>query len=98
MNKRVSTILYFDARLASGNMKVLTITVPTGKTHLPSSAGGRQPWRVAGSGTQHSAARAVQSLTWIFPPLGNPIPRLLHPPSAPPSPSPPSSTSLLHIF
>ncbi len=78
---RVSTSLYPEGRLASGNMKLLTITVPAGKTHLPSSAGGRQHLKVAGSSTPHSVGFWAQSLTWILPPVGSLMPRVLSAPS-----------------
>ena len=64
MNKRVSTSL-------PANMKFLIMTVPTGKTHLPVSAG---PFAVP-SGATHSAkaaepASGMQFLTWMVPPSG----------------------------
>ena len=49
------------------NPKLLTMTVPTGITHLPLS------WGPFG----HSAGVAAQSLTWIFFPAGMTMPRVL---------------------
>src|SRR5215475_12402025 len=59
MKRRVSTNL-------PSKMKFLIITVPTGKTHLPSSAA-----------PLHSEGVFAQSFTWIFLPAGSTNARVL---------------------
>src|SRR5260221_14795184 len=68
MNRRVSTSF-------PSKRKLLIITVPTGNTHLPVSAG------PALHDARSGLPAVLQSLTWIFPPGGSTNARALLAPS-----------------